>query len=69
MHINRSSIGGLIGEHVSSIVKWGYQDNFKPVYLFSYEKISPAQKALKHKTSNFHPLKSLCTRKIVAFVV
>ena len=27
----------------SSIVKWGYQDNFKPVYFF-YEKISCAQK-------------------------
>ena len=69
MHINRSSIGGLIGVHVSSIVKSGYQGNFKPICLFSYEKISPAQEALKHKTSNFHPLRSLCTRKIVAFVV
>ena len=69
MCTNKFLIGVLIGIHVSSIVKWGYQDNFKPVYLFSYEKISPAQKALKHKTSNFHPLRSLCTRKIVAFVV
>ena len=43
MHINRSSIGGLIGVHVSSIVKWGYQDNFKPVYFF-YKKISRARK-------------------------
>ena len=38
MSVNRGSIGGLIGVHVSSIVKWGYQDNLKPVY-FLYEKI------------------------------
>ena len=34
MHTNKFSIGGLIGVHASSIVYWGYQDNFKPVYLF-----------------------------------
>ena len=28
MHINRGLIGGLIGVHVNSIVKRGYQDNF-----------------------------------------
>ena len=50
MHINRSSIGGLIGEHVSSIVKWGYQDNFKPVYFF-YGKILHAQ---KHSQANIN---------------
>ena len=53
---------------VSSIVKWGYQDNFKPVYLF-YENISRAQKSPKSKTSDFQRLRSLCTRKIVALVV
>ena len=31
---NKLLIGGLIGAHVSSIVKWGYQGNFKPVYFF-----------------------------------
>ena len=49
----------------SSIVKWGCQDNFKPVYLF-YENISSAQKSPKRKTSDFHRLRSLCARKIVA---
>ena len=39
MRVNRGSIGGLIGVHVSSIVKWSYQDNLKPVY-FLYEKIN-----------------------------
>ena len=33
---------------VSSIVQWGYQDNFKSVFFFFYEKISRAQ---KHVTS------------------
>ena len=34
MHVNRGSIGELIGVHISSIVKWGYQDNFKSVFFF-----------------------------------
>ena len=59
---------GDIGVHVSSIVKWGYIDNFKPVYFF-YEKILQPQKAPKRKTSDFHPFKSLWTQKIVAFFV
>ena len=66
-------IGGMHGTFfsfsISSIVKWGYQGNFKSVCLFFYEKISRAQKAPKRKTSDFHPLRSLCVRKIVAFVV
>ena len=33
---------------MSSIVKWGYQDNFKPVDFFFDEKILRAQ---KHVTS------------------
>ena len=45
---NKFSIGRLIGVHVSSIVKWGYQDSFKPVYFF-YGKISRAQ---KHSQAN-----------------
>ena len=45
MRANKFSIGGLRGVHVSSIVNWGYEDNFKPVYLFFfYEKILIAQK-------------------------
>ena len=36
--VNRGLIGGVIGVHVSSIVKWGYQDNFKPVYFFFLRK-------------------------------
>ena len=62
MCTNKFLIGVLIGIHVSSIVKWGYQDNFKPVYLFSYEKISPAQKALKHKQATF-TLLEVCARE------
>ena len=44
-------------------MKWGYQDNFKPVYVFLKEKASRAQKAPKRKTNYFHPLKSLCVRE------
>ena len=33
MSVNRGSIGELIGVHVSSIVKWGYQDNLKPAFF------------------------------------
>ena len=42
---------------------------FQARFFFFYEKISLAQKALKRKTSDFHPLRSLCARKIVVFVV
>ena len=56
MHTKVFSIGGLIGVHASSIVYWGYQDNFKPVYLYIYFlwqkdliKISSAQKHLTSK--------------------
>ena len=73
MHINRGSIDGLIGVHVRSILKWGYQDNFKTdyyyIYIFFYENVSRVQKAPKRKTSDFHPFKSLCAWKIVAFVL
>ena len=60
------SVMGLVDE--SSIVKWGYQDNFKLVYFF-YENISLTQKARKGKTNDFHLLRNLCARKIVALVV
>ena len=41
---NKFSIGGLIGVHVSSIVKLGCQDNLKPVYFFlrkDFERTKP----------------------------
>ena len=34
---------GVIEKVISSIVKWGYQDNIKPVIFFFYEKILRAQ--------------------------
>ena len=37
--------------------------------LFFYKKNLRAQKAAKHKTSDFHPYRKLCTRKIVPLVV
>ena len=55
MRINAGSIGGLIGVLISSIAKWGYQDNFKPVYFF-YEK-DFARK--KHVTSKNEPTKQI----------
>ena len=39
------------------------------IYLFFYGKISRTQKAPKCKTSDFHPLRSLCAQKTVALVV
>ena len=34
MHVNRGLIGGLVGVHVSSIVKWDYQGCFKSDLFF-----------------------------------
>ena len=51
MRKNNFSIGGLRGVPLSSIVKWGYEDNFKPVYFFFYAKISRAQ---KHSQANIN---------------
>ena len=53
MHVNRGSIGGLIWVHVSSIVKWGYQDNFKPVYFFTKKFCAPQE----HVISKNEPTK------------
>ena len=51
---------------VISIVKWGYQGNFKPVYFF-YEKVLNAQKPPKAKQTN--PLKNFCAReKLLSFL-
>ena len=58
MRINRGSIGGLRGVRVSSIVKLGYQDNFKPVFVF-YIKVLNAQKAPNAKQTNFTLLEVL----------
>ena len=44
MHTTKFLIGGLIEVHTSSIVYWGYQDNFKPAYFFFEETISHGQK-------------------------
>ena len=61
---------GLVKPGNSSIVNWGYQDNFKPVNLFFfYEKILNAEKTSKHKTSDFHSHRSFYAQKTVAFVV
>ena len=44
--------------------KWGYQENFKPIY-FLYEKILSVKKNSKPncKTYNFYPLRSFCARE------
>ena len=39
------------------------------LFFFFYEKVLRAQKAPKRKTSDFHPLRSLCAREIFALVV
>ena len=49
MRANKFSIGGLRGVHVSSIVNWGYEDNFKPVYLFFLRKNFNRTKTLTDK--------------------
>ena len=60
---NKYSIGEMIGAHVTSIVKWGYLDNFKPVYLFFYENILNTQKIPNPKQM------ILTLLEVVAFVV
>ena len=50
---------------VSSIVKWGYQDSFKPVFFFFYEKISRAQKASNAKQTTFILLKYFARKKLL----
>ena len=41
----------------SGIVKWGYQDNFKSVYLFFYKKILRAQKHSQAKMNQQNKIK------------
>ena len=43
-------ISGLIGVHISSIVKCGYQNNFKPVYFF----LGKMLHAQKHSQANIN---------------
>ena len=51
MHVNR----GLIGVHVSSIVKWGYWDNFKPVVFFFLQKDFARTKSTKTLNKRLSP--------------
>ena len=53
---------------VSSIVKWGYQDSFKPVFFFFLRKDFACTKSIKRKTNDFYPLKIFCAQKIVALL-
>ena len=47
--LNKSVLIKFQNDHiVSSIVKWGYQDNFKPVYFFFLRK-DFAHKKILHK--------------------
>ena len=47
---------------MSSIVKWGYQDNFKPLYFF-YEKILRAQKHSRANTKQQNEMKQTLNKK------
>ena len=39
------------------------------LFIFFYEEILKAQKALKCKTNDFYPLRRFCAQKIVALIV
>ena len=45
-------MGGLIGVRVSSIVKWGYKDNFKPVYFFLRKNFKRTKTQIMPKPTN-----------------
>ena len=48
----------------SSIVKWGYLDNFKPVYLFIfYEKVLSVKKYSRAKINQQHKIKQTLNSK------
>ena len=66
MRTNKPSIGGLIRVHVNSIVN-EVLSTVSREFIFALRKNSP--NAPKLKTNDFHPLKSSCAPKIVAFVV
>ena len=53
---SKRNVSIAIHFEVSSIVKWGYPDNFKPVYFF-YEKIPRAQKHSQAKINQQNKIK------------
>ena len=67
MRINAGSIGGLIGVLISSIAKWGYQDNFKPVYFFFTKKISRVKNTSQAKMNLQNKFKQTLTNKKTIF--
>ena len=58
---NKFSISGLIGVHLSSIVKWGYQDNFKPVNFFFFWRKDFACTKTHHKEKSTNKTKNKLT--------
>ena len=52
MRTNKFSIGGLIGVHLSSIVNWGYLNNFKPVYFFWRKDFARTKTCHKRKSGH-----------------
>ena len=48
----------IVGHSCSCIVKWGYQDNFKPVYLFFFLR-KDFERTKSTKTENKRPSCSL----------
>ena len=69
MCTNKFSIGGLIGLHVSSIVTWGYQDNFKPVYLFFTKRSRAHKKHQNTKQATFILLKNCAREKLLPLLL
>ena len=60
--VNSGSIGGLIEVHVSSIVKWGYQDNFKTDFFFFMKRFHMHKKHQNTKQATFTFLE-VCVHK------
>ena len=71
MRTNEFSIGGLVRLHVSSIAKWGYQDNLNPAYLFIFlPKIFEHTKTeIKPKPTNKTKTNEQKTTKVTSFHV
>ena len=65
MCTNKFSIGELIGVHVSSIVKWCYQDNFKTVDLFFMKRFRVHKKHQIVKQTTFTLLKVCAHKKLL----
>ena len=60
--LNKSVLIKFQNDYISRLVKWGYQDNFKPVYFF-YEKISLAQKHSQANINQQNKIKQLLNNK------